>query len=119
MREELATAEASADATLKKLAEKLKRADAAEASKQAALFAALHAEAEAARAEVEAHIVAFKKSSAEKLANLKRIQAKIKAAELAEERRPGADAAKEDCKKARGCSCAAQPRCGRASPRAR
>jgi hypothetical protein len=99
VQEELDDAAAAADSALKKLSEKLKSVDAAEAAKQSQALASLSEEVDAAHADLMRHISAFKAETEAKLAALKRVQEKMKKAAQGDASRLGVDVAKEECKK--------------------
>ena len=92
---------ASAEATLKKLADKLKRVDADTAAKESGVLKALETEVAAAHRDVASTISAFRAASGEKLAALKRMQDKLQAATKDATARASAATAKEECKKVR------------------
>ena len=104
VQEELASAASLADSQLKALSHTLASADEEEAAARRQQLAQLAAEAADARAATDKALAAFKKVSADKLATLQRVRAKVAALEAADAARPAPN--KAECDKARAAAVA-------------
>ena len=108
VQDELAATAALVESELKALSQALTSADEKEAASRRQQLAQLAAEAAEARAAMDKALAAFKKLSADKLATLARVRAKVTALEKADAARAAPNAA--ECDKVRAAAACRHPR---------